>query len=240
MAQQPELEPAMRPAPVEEGPLEVPAGSHGASLPLTHDDGPLTPPRQWESATDVVHTERFEPTDWDDAACNVTLTPRTVEACLSQGIEPHELRKKELSEFRGSSQERVPKRIAEMRYEHFERRRINKIQAVLAAREAMLRAWQGEGSLRPATTTSSSGGADWLAIKRKEAERRKESEARRAIVMQQAAEQQAKATTAVMKQNEELNARLTQLEVQRARELEFKRQEEAARQRERQAKVESN
>lgn len=184
-------------------------------------------------------SDAFDPVAWDSGPGKLPLTPRTGEACLSQGIEPHELRKKELSEFRGCSHDKTPKKIATMRHEHYERRRIEKLQAVLVARESIIASEAGSSSTSVTAGAARSGG-DWIALKRREAEKRQESDARRTFLTLQAVEKEVKTTNAVIKQNEELNVRLAEMEAQRARDLHAKQLEEAARQRERLAKAAAN
>jgi hypothetical protein len=182
-------------------------------------------------------SDDFDPAAWDDGRGRMPPSPRTCEACLSQGIEPHELRKKELCEFRGCNHDRIPKKIARMRHEHYERRRVEKLQAVLAARELISEAGSSSTSV---TSSAAWSGGDWIALKRREAEKRRESEARRTFLTLQAVEKEAKTTNAVLKQNEELNARLAEMEVRRAHDLQAKQLEEAAKQRERLAKAAAN
>jgi len=67
------------------------------------------------------------------------------------------------------------------------------------------------------TAGAARSGGDWIALKRREAEKRQESDARRTFLTLQAVEKEVKTTNAVIKQNEELNVRLAEMEAQRAR-----------------------
>jgi len=90
------------------------------------------------------------------------------------------------------------------------------------------------------TAGAARSGGGWIALKRREAEKRQESDARRTFLTLQAVEKEVKTTNAVIKQNEELNVRLAEMEAQRARDLHAKQCEEAARQRERLTKAAAN
>jgi len=147
--------------------------------------------REFEGTRDLSHSASFDPSVWDEDLG--PLSPWTYQACLSQGIEPHELRKKELSDFLGTATERVPEKIARMRLDHYEERRVERVQAVMGARDS-----PGEsGDVWPAT---GGGGGDWIALKRKEVERRAQSEARRSFTTQRAAQSEAKKTAALRQQ----------------------------------------
>ena len=57
------------------------------------------------------------------------LTPEAIEACQATGINPEDLNEKTLEQFRKTSE---TAEIAQLRYEHYEKRRKDKAAIVLA------------------------------------------------------------------------------------------------------------
>ena len=84
------------------------------------------------------------------ARARVAITPRMQEACEREGVEPHELRTRPMTAFQAGPTVRERHLIA--RREHAEQRRLEKLRAVMATREHLIR--QGWSPLPDATDTS--------------------------------------------------------------------------------------
>jgi len=69
-------------------------------------------------------------------------TPRSIEACLRQGVEPHELIFKAMDKFKtslGPEGLLLKPHQLQLRYEHFENKRKEKLSQVLKERQKVLR-----------------------------------------------------------------------------------------------------
>lgn len=166
------------------------------------------------------------------------LSPRTLEACASEGIEPVELLPKTLADFKPKDKMVFLKpEHQKARHERFERRRMGKLSDVVRARRHILNACPGSpgppGSRGiPGSPESPGPGADAESTLVEERRRRAaESQAAEARRMQKTEEARAAAAATLAetaRRAEEASKRLEEYEQQRARE----RDEKVARERE--------
>ena len=92
------------------------------------------------------------------------LTPRSRNACLSEGVELTDLRYRPLDEF---ADRQLSPRIAKLRYDYFEAKRKDLLVLAMAAREKLLQIKQSPGlsrlnaSSNTLTSNSTAEPSDW-------------------------------------------------------------------------------
>ena len=153
------------------------------------------------------------------------LTPRTIEACAEEGIEPEELLPKKLADFapRDLKAELLPKH-QQARHERFEQRRLAKLTDVVHARRRLLNLPDEFSSIEEAASASAV-----VEERRRRAEASVAAAARQALIQEEQKASAAATLADSAKRAEEADKRLVEYERQRALAREAKNAEAAER-----------
>lgn len=141
------------------------------------------------------------------------LTPRTLEACAEEGIEPQELLPRKLEDFKPADKAiKLAPHHQQARYNRFEERRLAKLTDVIAARRRLI--GEGSGSAEPLSAEEAANRSALLEEKRRRAEKADELYQRQMRIVEERREQTVRTADEAAKRDAEGKQRRAVLEAQ--------------------------
>ena len=181
-------------------------------------------PNSRAAAADPAQLEAMMARLKDGANSLRHLTPRTIEACSEEGIEPSELLPKTVADFAPKDKKlHLKPQHQQARYDRFEHRRLSKLSDVVCARSRLLEGSAPES--QPSVAVDPQGGASSFVLveeRRRRAEESRVAEARRMQKSEEAKAAAAAILAETARRGEEADRRIEDYERQRARQREQK------------------
>jgi len=166
------------------------------------------------------------------------LTPRTLEACAEEGIEPHELVPRKLADFAPADLAiKLAPHHQQARFNRFEERRIAKLTDVIAARRKLI--GEGAGSDEPLTAEEAANQSSLLEEKRRRAAKSEALYKKQMRLTEERRDQTAKAAEEAFRRDAEAQQRRAVVEVEQAKQRQAKLDEDRKAAEERKQRVQA-